>query len=124
MLQQVRLRGQEAHTETAGVVETELELAAELEDEMIVWGIVLYRGAYPEATGHAKVQEQHVRWMQVDEEIFGASINTLNRAANGVLLQRLRVDEMAEAGLPHPHAGDLATNDACSQTTSDSFHFW
>jgi hypothetical protein len=124
MLREVCMRGQKAHTETARIVETEFEIGAELEDEMIVWGILLPWGPHPETAGHAEVQEQHVFWMQVYEEIFGTSLNTLNSAADGVFLQSMRVDEMTEAWLPHPYAGDLATNDACGQTTSDGFHFW
>ena len=124
MLRQVSVRGQKAHAETTGIVETEFELAAELEDEMIVWGILLSWGAHPETTGHAEVQEQHIFWLQVDEEIFGASINTLDDAADGVFLQRLRVDELTEAWLPHPYASDLTTSYACGQTASDGFHFW
>jgi hypothetical protein len=123
MLCEVGVRGEKAHAETAGVVETELERTAELEDEMIVWGILLPRRTHPETTGHAEVQEQHIFWLQVYEEIFGASLDTLDGAAHGMFLQRQRIDEMTEAWLPHPYAGDLTTSDAGGQTASDGFHF-
>jgi hypothetical protein len=124
VLRQVSLCGQKAHAETAGIVETEFEIAAELEDEMIVRSILLPWRAYPETTGHTEVQEQDVFWLQVDEEIFGASIHPRDGAADGVFLQRWRVDELPEAWLPYPYASDLTTSYACGQTTSDGFHFW
>jgi hypothetical protein len=86
MLRQIRQRGQKAHAEAPRVVKTQFQLGAELEDQVIVWRIVLCRWAGPETTGHAKMQQQHVFWMEMHEEVFGASLNALDGTADGIFL--------------------------------------
>jgi hypothetical protein len=38
-------------------MKAQFKIGAELEDQMIVWRIVLCRRASPETTGHAKMQQ-------------------------------------------------------------------
>ena len=110
MLRQVRLCGQKAHAEASCIVKAQFQLGAELEDHMIVWSIVLGRRACPETAGHAEVQQQYVVWMEMHEEVFGASLNALDGTAYGVFLQGRRIDEMPQPRLPHPYAGNLLTD--------------
>jgi hypothetical protein len=110
MLRQIRQRGQKAHAEASCIVKAQFKIGAELEDHMIVWRIVLGRRACPETASHAEVQQQHVVWMEMHEEIFGASLNPLDGTAYSVFLQGRRIDEMPQPRLPHPYAGNLLTD--------------
>jgi hypothetical protein len=91
-------------------MKAQFKIGAELEDQMIVWRIVLCRRASPETTGHAKMQQQHMFWMEMHEEVFGASIHPLNRTADGVFLQGMCVNEMPQPWLPNAYAGNLVTD--------------
>jgi hypothetical protein len=110
MLWQIGQRGQKTHAEASGVVKAQFKIGAELEDQMIVWRIVLGRRAGPQATGHAEMQQQDMVWMEMHKEVFGASLNALDGTADGVFLQGRGIDEMPQPWLTNTYAGDLVTD--------------
>jgi hypothetical protein len=110
MLRQVNRRGQKTHPKAACIVKTQFKIGAELEDQMIVRRIVLGRRAGPETTGHAKMQQQHVFWMEIHEEVFGASLNTLDRTADGVFLQGRGINDVPQPWLPNAYTSDLVAD--------------
>ena len=86
MLRKICQRGQKAHAEASCVVKAQFKISTELEDQMIVWRIVLGWRTRPETTRHAEMQQQDVFWMEMHEEVFGTSINPLDSTAYGVFL--------------------------------------
>jgi hypothetical protein len=123
MLGEIGKRGQKAHAKAPRVMEAEFKIGTKLENEMIMRGILLDRGAYPETAGHAEMEEQDAFRAQIDQEIFRPSVYTLNSAAHGVFLEGMGIDEMPQLRLPHPYAGYLTANQLRGKAASNCFYF-
>jgi hypothetical protein len=124
MLGKIGMGGQKAHAKASCIVKTQFKIVAKLENQMVVYGILLGSGTDPKTSSHPQVQEQHAFWMQVNEEIFGASLHPLDGAAYGVFLQGTGIHEVSESWLPHSYTGDLSANQAHGKPTANGFYFW
>ena len=89
---------------------TTQESGRRYDEEDLTMAELLGRRAGPETTGHAKMQQQHVFWMEMHEEVFGASLNALDGTADGVFLQGRCIDDMPQPWLPHTYASDLVAD--------------
>jgi hypothetical protein len=56
------------------------------------------------------MQQQHVFWMEIHEEVFGASLNTLDRTADGVFLQGRGINDVPQPWLPNAYTSDLVAD--------------
>jgi hypothetical protein len=124
MLGKIGTCSQKAHAKASCIVKTQFEIVAKLENQMVVYGVLLGPGTNPQTASHPQVQEQHAFWMQIDEEIFGASLHPLDGAADGVFLEGTGINEMPESWLPHSYTGDLSANQARGESTANGFYFW
>ena len=106
MVRQFRFGGQETHAKTASIMEAQFKLRSEVENEMVVWRIVVDGWPDPQASSHAQMQHQHAVWLQAHQQIFGATVHAGNGTTYGLRMQGRHIDAVAQLRLTHPDASD------------------
>ena len=105
-------------------METHLQVAAQLKNQMIMRCVLGSWRTDLETPGHPQMQDHNALRVQADEQVFRPAVDGLDPTTHGLLVQRLNVDQIAQLRLPYAHPGNVLADDLGCEPAPDGFDFW